>query len=303
MSAVSDTSRPLESGKLEQSPGVAGRKLAAAIFSYCLLFAICLAVGALAALLWTIISRGHGYLSWHLITNPASRKPAQAGLNSALFGTLWVISLTAIIAFPIGVAAAVYLEEYAEKSKLTKILQINIANLSGVPSVVYGLLGLGVFVEFAGLGRVVLAGALTMAMLSLPVIIISSQEALRAVPWSLREAAFGVGATRWQVTRSHVLPAALPGIMTGTILAISRAIGETAPILVAGAAGFLLRRPDGVMSSYTALPIQIYQWTARPQAEFRELAAAGIIVLLAVLMLMNATAIIIRQRATRRQRW
>jgi phosphate transport system permease protein len=303
MSVASMSNRPADANRLAPSPGVAARKTVAAVFSYCLLFAICIAVGALAALLWTIISRGHSWVSWHLITNTASRKPEQAGLNSALFGTLWVISLTAIIAFPIGVAAAIYLEEYAEKSKLTKILQVNIANLSGVPSVVYGLLGLGVFVEFLNLGRVVLAGALTMALLSLPVIIISSQEAIRAVPSSLREAAYGVGATRWQVTKAHVLPAALPGILTGTILAISRAVGETAPILVAGAAGFLLTRPDGVMSSYTALPIQIYQWTARPQAEFRELAAAGIIVLLGVLLLMNSTAIIIRQRASRKQRW
>lgn len=303
MSVASAANRPGDARQLATSPGLAARKTVAAIFTYLLLFSICVSVAALAALLWTIVSRGHDWVSWHLITNPASRKPEQAGLNSALFGTLWVISLTAIIAFPIGVAAAVYLEEYAAKSKITRILQVNIANLSGVPSVVYGLLGLGVFVEFMNLGRVVLAGALTMALLSLPVIIISSQEAIRAVPWSLREAAYGVGATRWQVTRSHVLPAALPGILTGTILAISRAVGETAPLLVAGAAGFLLTRPDGLTSSYTALPIQIYQWTARPQEEFRELAAAGIIVLLGVLLLMNSTAIIIRQRASRKQRW
>lgn len=303
MSLASMGDRSVSGNTLAPSPGLTARKLVAAIFSYCLLFAVCMAIGALAALLWTIGSRGYAWLSWHLITNPTSRRPEQAGLNSAIFGTLWVISLTALIAFPIGVAAAIYLEEYAAKSRITRILQINIANLSGVPSVVYGLLGLGVFVEFMNLGRVVLAGALTMALLSLPVIIISSQEAIKAVPWSLREAAFGVGATRWQVTRSHVLPAALPGILTGTILAISRAVGETAPILVVGAAGFLLTRPDGLTSSYTALPIQIYQWTSRPQTEFRELAAAGIIVLLGVLLLMNATAIIIRQQASRKQRW
>lgn len=303
MSAFSAPSRPAEANRLAPSPGLAARKIVAAFFTFLLLLAICFAVGALVALLWTIVSRGYDWLSWHLLTNAASRKPEQAGLNPALFGTLWVISLTVIIAFPIGVSAAIYLEEYAAKSKLTRILQVNIANLSGVPSVVYGLLGLGVFVQFMNLGRVVLAGALTMALLSLPVIIISSQEAIRAVPWSLREAAFGVGATRWQVTRSHVLPAALPGILTGTILSISRAVGETAPILVAGAAGFLLTRPDGLTSSYTALPIQIYQWTARPQAEFRELAAAGIVVLLGVLLLMNSTAIVIRQRASRKQRW
>jgi phosphate transport system permease protein len=303
MSVVSATSdRPGAEG-LTASPGVNTRKTVASVFSSLFLAATCFALLALIILLWTIVSRGYDYLSWHLITNMPSRKPEIAGLNSALFGTLWVISLTVLVAFPVGVGAAIYLEEYAPKSRLTRLLQLNIANLSGVPSVVYGLLGLGIFVELAGLGRVVLAGALTMALLSLPVIVISSQEAIRAVPSSLREAAYGVGATRWQVTKSHVLPAALPGILTGTILSVSRAIGETAPILVAGAAGFLLSRPSGPFSSYTAIPIQIFNWTTRPQREFRELAAAGIIVLLGVLLVMNATAIIIRQRASRSQRW
>jgi phosphate transport system permease protein len=290
-------------GRIEPSPRLVRRKLVGTIFAVLFLLAIIFAVAALVVLLWTIVSRGWEWLRWDLITNPPSRKPEKAGLNPALFGTIWIISLTALVAFPVGVAAALYLEEYAAKSWLTRMLQVNIANLAGVPSVIYGLLGLGLFVEFFQMGRVVLAGALTMALLSLPVIIISSQEAIKAVPWSLREAAYGLGATRWQVARHHVLPAALPGILTGTILAISRAAGETAPILVAGAAGFLLTRPDGLFSSYTALPIQIYQWTARPQREFRELAAAGIIVLLIVLLAMNATAIIIRQRASRKQRW
>lgn len=303
MSAISTPADGAEGGRLASSPGLASRKLAASIFSFVFLLAICVAIAVLIVLLWTIVSRGYDWLSWHLITDPPSRKPEIAGLNSALWGTIWVISLTAIIAFPVGVAAAIYLEEYAGKNRLTRLLQLNIANLSGVPSVVYGLLGLGVFVEFMNLGRVVLAGALTMALLSLPVIIIASQEAIRAVPWSLREAAYGVGATRWQVSRSHVLPAALPGILTGTILAISRAVGETAPLLVVGAAGFLLSKPDGLRSSYTAMPIQIYGWTARAQQDFRSLAAAGIIVLLGVLLVMNATAIIIRQRASRKQRW
>ncbi len=293
---------PVE-GRIAPSPGLVRRKLIGTIFAILFLLAVIFAVAMLVTLLWTIVARGWAWLSWDLIKNPPSRKPEEAGLNPALFGTIWIISLTALVAFPVGVAAAVYLEEYAGKSKLTRALQVNIANLAGVPSVIYGLLGLGVFVELMHMGRVVLAGALTMALLSLPVIIISSQEAIRAVPWSLREAAYGLGATRWQVARHHVLPTALPGILTGTILAISRAVGETAPILVAGAAGFLLTRPDGLFSSYTALPIQIYQWTSRPQREFRELAAAAIIVLLIVLLAMNATAIIIRQRARRKQRW
>ncbi|MCC6793384.1 MAG: phosphate ABC transporter permease PstA [Thermomicrobiales bacterium] len=274
-----------------------------AIMRVVFLAATCFAIVALATLLWTIIERGGSRLSWDLITNGPSRKPEIAGLNVALYGTLWVISLTILIAFPIGVGAAIYLEEYAPKNRWTKILQVNIANLAGVPSVVYGLLGLGVFVELMQIGRVVLAGALTMALLSLPVIIIAGQESLRAVPLSLRQAAYGVGATRWQVVRHHVLPAALPGILTGTILSISRAIGETAPLLVVGAALFLTSKPDSVFDSYSALPIQIYQWTSRPQAEFRVVAAAGIIVLLIVLLAMNAVAIVLRQRFSSKTRW
>lgn len=292
-----------EGAPLAPSPGLVRRNVVGTILSVLFLLAIIVAVAALVTLLWTIVSRGWSWLSWGLIENPPSRRPERAGLNPALFGTIWIIGLTALVAFPVGVATAIYLEEYAGHSRLTRILQVNIANLAGVPSVVYGLLGLGVFVEFMNMGRVVLAGALTMALLSLPVIIIASQETIRAVPSSLREAAYGLGATRWQVARHHVLPAALPGILTGTILSISRAAGETAPLLVVGAAGFLLKRPEGLFSSYTALPIQVYQWTSRPQAEFRELAAAAIIVLLVVLLVMNATAIIIRQRASRAQRW
>jgi phosphate transport system permease protein len=258
---------------------------------------------ALGLLGWYIISKGWDWLSWGLLTNPASRKPEIAGLYIAIYGTLWIISLTILIAFPMGVSAAIYLEEYAPKNRWTRMLQINISNLAGVPSVVYGLLGLGIFVEWLDLGRVVLAGALTMALLSLPVIIISAQEALRAVPWSLREAAYGVGATRWQVTASHVLPAAFPAILTGVILAVSRAIGETAPLLVAGAAGFVSRKPDSFMDSYTTIPIQLYNWMSRPQTEFRDLAAAGIIVLLAMLIAMNSVAIILRQKFSGKARW
>lgn len=256
---------------------------------------------ALAVLLWTIVSRGADWLSWNLITNAASRRPARAGLNTALLGTIWVISLTAIMAFPVGIGAAIFLEEYASQNRWTKIIQVNIANLAGVPSVVYGLLGLGVFVEFLHLGRVILAGALTMALLSLPVIIIASQEALRSVPLSLRQAAYGVGATRWQVVRHHVLPAAMPGILTGTILAVSRAIGETAPLLVTGASLYITSKPNGFLDKYTVLPVQIYNWTSLAQNDFKNgLAPAGIIVLLAVLLLMNSFAIILRQRFTAR---
>lgn len=288
------------------SPGhvstqVRRRKRRASIARIVLLTATTFSIFALAVLLWTIGSRGWDWLSWDLITNAASRRPARAGLNTALLGTLWVISLTALIAFPIGVGAAIFLEEYASQNRLSRLIQVNISNLAGVPSVVYGLLGLGIFVELLDLGRVVLAGALTMALLSLPVIIIASQEALRSVPLSLRQAAYGVGATRWQVVRHHVLPAAMPGILTGTILSISRAIGETAPLLVAGASVYISTKPNSFLDGYTVLPVQIYRWTGLAQDEFKNgLAPAGIIVLLVVLLAMNSFAIVLRQRFSAR---
>lgn len=291
-----------DSGELAKtSPQVVRRLRSSGIMRWVFLLATCFALVALGVLLWTVLSRGIPWLSWHLITGKPSRKPELAGLNSALWGTVWVISLTAAIAFPIGVGAAIYLEEYAPRAKWATFLRINIANLAGVPSVVYGLLGLGVFVELMNLGRVVLAGALTMALLSLPVIIISSQEALRAVPPSLRQAAYGVGATRWQVTWHHVLPSAFPGILTGTILSVSRAIGETAPLLVVGAAAYIATRPSSFLDGYTVLPMQIYSWTQRSQDGFKNgLAPAGIIILLAVLIVMNSFAIFLRQKFTSR---
>lgn len=286
-----------------QSSHVARRQRKAKGFGIFFLLITSLAVLVLGVLLWTVIERGWSYMSWHLITSMPSRKPEIAGLNSALVGTLLVISLTAAVAFPIGVGAAIYLEEYAPRNWMTKILQVNIANLAGVPSIVYGMLGLAIFVELLQFGRTALAGSLTMALLILPVIIISSQEAIRAVPLSLRQASFALGATQWQTVRSHVLPAAMPGILTGTILALSRAVGETAPLLVAGASAYLTFRPSGWLDNYTALPIQIYNWTSRPQDEFRALAAAGIIVLLLLLLAMNATAIYLRQRFSDKARW
>ena len=286
---------------LRTSRQVANRRLRAAVMRWVFLAATSVGLVALGTLVWTVVDRGAPWLSWHLITDMPSRRPERAGLNSALFGTLWVISLTALIAFPIGVGAAIFMEEYAPRNRLTRALQVNISNLAGVPSVVYGLLGLGIFVQFMNIGRVVLAGALTMALLSLPVIIIASQEAIRAVPSSLRQAAYAVGATKWQVVRHHVLPAATPAILTGTILAVSRAIGETAPVLVVGASAYIATRPSGFFDGYTVLPMQIYGWTQRSQDEFKNgLAPAGIIVLLAVLLLMNLTAIILRQKFTKR---
>jgi phosphate transport system permease protein len=197
------------------------------------------------------------------------------------------------------VLASVYLEEYARPTRLTEFININIANLAGVPSIVYGMLGLAIFVRFFQLERSLLSGALTMSLLILPVIIIAAKEAIRAVPGSLRQAAFAVGATRWQVIRAHVLPSALPGILTGVILAISRAIGETAPLIMIGALTYVAFVPEGPMDEFTALPIQIFNWTSRPQEEFHELASAGIVVLLLVLLMMNALAVYIRYRGTR----
>lgn len=280
-----------------------GRKLLASGVEKVLFAATAFAILVLIALAWDIISSGASWLSMHLLTNVPSRKAELAGMRPAILGTLWVIGLTALIAFPIGIGAAVYLEEYAPNNRWTRLLKLNIANLAGVPSVVYGLLGLGVFVSLLNLGRTIISGSLTLALLILPVVIIASQEAIRAVPSSLRQAAFALGATRWQVARDHVLPAAMPGILTGIILSISRAIGETAPLLVVGAAAYVTFNPDGIMSKYTVIPMQIYEWARRPQAEFSNLSAAAIIVLLVVLLMLNGIAIFLRQRASSRVRW
>jgi phosphate transport system permease protein len=295
-------------GSVATSPGerpsnLAGRKVRAGVVQVLLFLVTALAMVILAVLIWDIASAGARWLSLDLLTNTPSRKPEEAGLRPALLGTLWVIGLTALFAFPVGVGAAVYLEEYAPNNRWTRLLKTNIANLAGIPSIVYGLLGLGVFVSLFALGRTVISGALTMALLILPVIIIASQEAIRAVPPSLRQAAFALGATRWQVARDHVIPAAMPGILTGIILSISRAMGETAPLLVVGAAAYVTFNPTGVTSKYTALPMQIYEWARRPQQEFQDLAAAAIIVLLVLLLMLNATAIYLRQRFAKNVKW
>ncbi len=232
---------------------------------------------------------------WFLSSFP-SRKPAEAGLFSAVTGTLYMMAITAALAFPLGVGAAIYLEEYARQNWFSRIIRVNIANLAGVPSIIYGLLGLQVFVRVMEFERSVLAGACTMALLVMPIIIVSAQEALRTVPPSMREAAYAVGATRWQVVRYHVLPYAFGGMLTGNILAMSRAIGETAPLIAIGALTFIAFLADSPTDDFTVLPIQIFNWVSRPQSGFHEIAAAGIIVLLLILLLMNAAAIIMRQR-------
>ncbi len=253
-------------------------------------------VFVLFVLLAQIIFQGCTWLNWNFLTSFPSRFPTQAGLISALYGSIWVISLTAFFAIPFGVSTAVYLEEYAKKNFLNRLIQINIANLAGMPSIIYGLIGLTVFVRYMHMGRSILAGSLTLALLVVPIIIISSQEAIRAVPSSLREAAYALGARRWQVVLGQVLPAALPGIMTGVILSISRAIGETAPLIVIGALSYVAFVPNGPMDTFTVLPVQIYNWVGRPQHDFHSIAAAGIIVLLVVLLSMNFVAVLIREK-------
>jgi len=265
------------------------------------LLVLALALAALAALLADVLADGAGRLSWQFLTSYPSRRAELAGILPALVGSIYVITLTALIAVPLGVAAAIYLEEYGTQSRMARIVEINIANLAGVPSIIYGLLGLGLFVRMMAMGRSVLAGAATLALLVLPVVILSTREALRAVPKSLREGSYALGATRWQTIWHQVLPSALPGILTGLILALSRAIGETAPLITIGALTYVPFLPDGVWSPFTVLPIQIFNWVSRPQAGFLENAAAGILVLLVLLVAMNATAIVIRDRLQRQR--
>lgn len=250
-------------------------------------------VVALALLLYRVLASGLPVLDWQFLSSFASRRPEEAGIAAGLVGTVWIIALTAVIAVPVGIAAAVYLEEYAQRTRLNTLIEINIANLSGVPSIVYGILGLAIFVGYFKFEKSILSAALTLSLMILPVIIIAGREALRAVPKSLRTASYGLGATKWQTTWNVVLPAAIPGIVTGVILALSRAIGETAPIIMVGGA-VVYNLPDGVFAEFSALPIQIYEFSSRPRVEFQNLAAAAIIVLLAVLFAMNAVAIWLR---------
>ncbi|VAX20549.1 Phosphate transport system permease protein PstA (TC 3.A.1.7.1) [hydrothermal vent metagenome] len=271
----------------------------AAIFKLLCIFVTWSGLLILGVLLFHVLREGLAWVDVQFLTSFPSRFPAKAGVKSALYGTVWLISLTALISIPIGVAAAIYLEEFSPKGWINKFIEINIANLAGVPSIVYGIIGLAIFVRWFNLDRSLIAGSLTMSLLILPIIIMASRESIRAVPDSIRQAAFALGATRWQTVRSHVLPSALPGILTGVILAMSRAIGETAPLIMIGALTFVAFTPEGPMDSFTALPIQIYNWASRPQEEFHQLAAGAIIVLLAVLFMMNAISVVIRQRAER----
>ena len=240
-------------------------------------------------------------LDTNFLNSFASRFPDRAGVKAAVIGTLYMMAITAAVAFPLGVAAAIYLEEYARRNWFARLVQLNIANLAGIPSIVYGLLGLQLFVRAMELERSVLSGALTMALLVMPIIIVAGQESLRAVPPSMREGAYALGATRWQVTRSVVLPYAFGGMLTGNILAMSRAIGETAPLIMIGALTFIAFLPADPLDPFTVLPIQIFNWVSRPQPGFQEIAAAGIILLLIILLIMNSLAIFLRAKT--RVRW
>lgn len=279
------------------------RRFKASVFYGALVCSVATAVLLLCVLLMELALQGGFWLDWQFISSFPSRFPERAGIWSAIWGSVWVISCTGLVAIPLGIGAAVYLEEYAKKTKFGSFVEINISNLAGVPSIIYGLLGLVVFVRAFGLGRSVLSGALTMSLLILPIIIVAAREALKAVPNSIRDAAYALGATKWQAIRAHVLPAALPGILTGIILSLSRAIGETAPLIMVGAVAYVAFVPDGLSSAFTVLPIQIYDWASRPQESFHQLAAAGIIVLLCLLLTMNAAAILIRNHYQRKLKW
>ena len=277
------------------NPRLARRKMVGGIYYVVFLAAVMVSIASLFVLLTQTAIQGLPWLDFDFLTNYMSRKPELAGIKAAVMGTIITIVFTALFTVPVGVGAAIYLEEYAPKNRLTQLIEINISNLAGVPSVVYGLLGLGVFVQLMSLGKVVLAGALTLGLLVLPIVILASREAIRAVPNEYRLGAFALGADQWQVIKGTVLPSAIPGILTGTILALSRAVGEAAPILVISGLVYVTFVP-GPLDRFTVLPLQIFTWVGRPQEEFRSLAAAGIIVLLVILLSMNAAAVLLRNK-------
>jgi phosphate transport system permease protein len=297
-----------------------GRVLKDRLFVVVCVLVTFVSVAVLGALLWSILAQGLQFLRWDFLTTFPSRFPEKAGFKVALWGSLWLVAICAFTALPLGVGAAIYLEEFAPKNRFTRFVQLNISNLAGVPSIVYGIIGLTVFSYMFGLfgspkdpsytigspenwfyiripfGGCVLTGGLTLMLVILPIVVIASREALRAVPDSLREGALAVGSTRWQMVARMTLPAAIPGIMTGVILAISRAIGEAAPLLVVGGFLFVTFTPANLMDDFAAMPLQIFNWASRPQADFASVAATGIIVLLAILLFFNATAVFVRYK-------
>lgn len=264
------------------------RRLCRAI-SYLLVATVCY-------LLWGVLSDGWSWLSMDFLTSYASRLPERSGIKAAILGSIWVISITILFAIPVGVGAGTYLEELMPEGKLKSIISINIQNLAGVPSIVYGILGLALFVRMLGFGHSVLSGGLTLGLLILPIIIIVTRESLRNVPMSIRLASLALGATKWQTVRCHILPTSFSGILTGVILAVSRAMGETAPLILVGAVAYIRYTPESPMDAYTTMPIQIYNWVGKPKDDFHDLAAAAIIVLLTIMLLFNLVAIVLRHK-------
>jgi len=279
------------------------RKLTGTLFYGACLAAIGILIIALLALLLNVLIVGLPWLDVDFITSMPSRRPTQAGILPALVGSIQLAIIVGIITFPVGIGAAVYLAEYAPDSRVTRLLQTNISNLAGVPSIIYGIFGLAIFVRLLGLGPVLLSGAATLALVILPLVIIASIEAIKAVPQAQREGAYALGASRWQMVRSAVLPAAAPGIMTGIILAMARAIGEAAPLVVVGAAAFVTSLPQPLSGSFTVLPIQVFNWAQRPQADFQGIAAAAIIVILVLVFILNLLALVVRARLSRHIQW
>jgi phosphate transport system permease protein len=303
-------------GRATSDIGLSKRHRREAIFIVFGIIATSVGLIALAMLMLDLAISGLGRLSIDFFTNFPSRRAGQAGILSAWVGSLLVMLVTASIGIPLGVAAGIYLEEYAPKNIWTNIVEINVSNLAGVPSIVYGLLALGLFVYGFGTGRSIFTAGLTLALLILPIIIVSTREAIRAVPWSLREAAYGIGATKWQVTRDHVLPAAIPGILTGVIIGMSRAIGETAPLITIGALSFIAFLPPPPVTTefpfisfawmfegFTVLPIQLFNWVSRPGKDFHANAAAAGLVLLAITLMLNAVAIYFRYQLRKKLKW
>ena len=294
-------SPPVTTGRFD--PALQRRKLTGTVFYGACLAAIFVLLIALLLLLFDVLQRGLPWLDWDFLTGVPSRRPERAGILPALVGSLQIAIVVGVTAFPLGVAAAIYLAEYARESRVTRLLETNISNLAGVPSIIYGILGLALFVRILGMGPTILAGGLTLTLLILPVVIIASIEAIKAVPAAQREGAFALGATRWQMVRGSVLPAAAPGIMTGIILAMARAIGETAPLIMIGAFTFVTFLPNPFEGGYTVLPIQVFQWATRPQADFQGISAATIIVILVLMLVLNALALVVRARLSRMIQW
>ncbi|ANE48367.1 phosphate ABC transporter permease [Paenibacillus swuensis] len=286
--------------KQEEAVRVGKRRTTNRIYHVLFFLSTVIGMIALALLIFDVARKGLGYLDWQFLTSKSSRIPGKAGIITALAGTLWLMMIVTPLTFIIGVSTAIYLEEYAKNTWFSRLIQTNISNLAGVPSIVYGLLGLTIFVRFLHLDRSILAGALTMTLLVLPIIIVASQEAIKAVPMNLRHASFALGGNRWTTVVRVVLPSAMPGILTGAILSLSRAIGETAPLILIGAASYIAFMPNSIFDPFTVMPIQIFNWSNQPKEEFKSIAAAGIILLLLLLLSMNALAIYLRNKYQRK---